>query len=295
MTTFIKYIGDSYQSEWERNVLLYEASLRANWFSSPRPLSIDSKKKSIIFEHLPQGQTFAEYLVENQIFKTQINQTDVHELFHKIGLALAEIHKFMPPATPEILNINDILFGSKGLTGPNHIQKEMIKNNLASAPLAAIHGDFGLGNIWLGENGQLTIFDPVPSDWIFNPSAGKASIYYDLGHLIMSIWILYPISFIKIWDLKNANYLKITDSLIRTFQKGYEEQSGIKLNRETLFATAFCLLNSCLTGGDYFILSEKDITWAEFQKEKFRINLRLKLMKTRIFQMEDNRGSHQEV
>lgn len=283
MKTFTKYIGDSYQSEWKRSVLLYEASLLANWFSSPKPLSSNPAEKSIVFEYLPPGQPFTKYLKGNQILKTPINETNAPKLFHKIGLALAEIHKFMNPATPEIIDMNDILFGIKGLSDLDPIQRETIENNLANAPIVAFHADFGLCNVWLGENDQLTVFDPVPSLFCPNPSAGRASIYYDLGHLISSIWIYYPINFKKIWDLNNPQYLQKMDSLIQSFQKGYEEGWGNKLHRDTLLATAFCLLNAYLRHDDYE--SRRDITWPESIKENLRISLRLKIMRKNSFSL----------
>lgn len=229
MPEFIKNHGAKIEEDWVRVNRLYEASMASTKFCAPQPLRLLADKHAIAYQELPVGQRLDQLLADSTYRKSG----SLGVLLHAAGGALAELHTSLEPVNTIVLTM-DLM----KIPGPDHETRNHCQQHLLNVTTAALHGDFGHGNIWVCPSGELWLYDPIPSQFCPNTEAGMAPIYYDLGHMVCCLWAVYP--------LRNQPLLRRQPHLewIDAFLKGYQDHSPAKVDRRTVFLVASYILDN---------------------------------------------------
>lgn len=230
MGEFIKVHGDNAVAGWDRATRLFEAAGTQAGFSAPRPLRHLPEKGAIAYEVLPPGLRLGQVLSRRALHPIP-DKGDIHAALRATGAALAGLHERMRPGEGTGLPLASFLTD----TAPRlRARAEAI---FAAAPVAALHGDFGHGNVWIARDGNIWIYDSQPSVFCPDPEAVRAAIYYDAAHMVSCLWGLYPLAlqpFLgrlprRVW--------------IEAFLKGYEDRAGFALDRATVLLLAAGILD----------------------------------------------------
>jgi hypothetical protein len=227
---FVKRHGDSVDSAWIRGLRLYEAATRASEFSAPRPLRVLPDNRSIAYASLPGGSVLYQMLSPRVLVRSDAS-TGAMIALRAVGSALAEMHATLVPINQDCLSIS--FAGDRKIPFALRTHVDSI---LGSSPISAMHGDFGHGNIWITKNGEVWIYDAVPSVFCSKKEAGISSIYYDIAQMISCLWAIYPLKiyflvpFLPRWQW------------IRAFIAGYESHSATVLDLATALVVASHIL-----------------------------------------------------
>ncbi len=113
-------------------------------------------------------------------------------------------------------------------------------DRLVATPMAALHCDFGFGNIHLSrdEPSTLVLLDPSPNYYLTFDPLTVGSIYVDLATLMACLWGLVPVRhFVRLeWSR-----LRALDCALRD---GYETVAGTRLDRDLLEATTSAVVTT---------------------------------------------------
>ena len=212
---FRKHHGSSCQEDWERVVMLHQAALMSDRFTSPKPLALHIEGQSIDYELLPVGRLLAHEIFKHIITSRNKRIVNLCAIMESVGRALAQLHRYykLSRSSEMKFNINNVSWLSEKRLAD-------ISNIVARSAHAYFHGDFGTGNIWISkQSSTLVIIDPIPSMYFPDKSAYRASIYYDIGHMVSTLWCIYPL-----WLYPFINW-KVPKLLISSFLRGYDLES----------------------------------------------------------------------
>jgi hypothetical protein len=228
---YIKFHGDNIDADWERVVRLWEATRGYAEFNAPRPLRLISELQSIAYERLPEGCQLAQLLMRKRT--TPASEQFLLKTLHAVGMALASFHSRSNPVNDQLLYLNP---------KPKFVEfaalDEYAMDVSQSASAATLHGDFGSGNVWVDASGKIWLFDPLPSKFTTDRSAGKASIYVDVAHMIASLWAGYPLSVLA--SIRRLPRL----AWIKAFAAGYSDYYEKALSVPAAMTIAATILDS---------------------------------------------------
>lgn len=234
MKYYRKYHGESCYQDWHRVLGLYQASLNSPSFKASKPLAFNLDKGTIDYEPFPKGEVLAYCLFKALITRRKSNISKINNIFFTIGQALAQFHqnfKLSDNDSFEIKLPKEIYF--------DECKLNYIKTKLNNSKFAHCHGDFGTGNIWIPDCGKFSfLFDPIPSTFFPDQTANKTSIYYDIGHMISTLWFVYPLWIYPLIDWK------IPKILISSFLHGYEKESNQPLDKVVVFYMAIWMIDA---------------------------------------------------
>lgn len=207
---------------------LYEASRQATEFDAPRPVNLHIAEAVIDYEHFPEGGLLAYTLFRTLVFRRRHGMMRLIRIFGRVGRALAQLHRYMRLADSTTMTLD--FSHTAGLSNEAVCK---ITQTLDKSPSLAFHGDFGTGNIWIRKcDDKPYIFDAIPSRFCPDSTVSAASIYYDIGHMVSTLWCVYPL-----WIYPFIDDRPIVEC-INAFVTGYRDEAECDLDRSMIFATA---------------------------------------------------------
>jgi hypothetical protein len=215
LDTFTKIHGESVLNDWARVLSLYEASGPDAGFLAPRPLRVVDQTQSIVYGTLPPGRLFTYILTSSNLD----DAARLPKIAYGIGSGLANLHARMRPTNELVLPKLDV--AELGISLECKARFDLVD---IPANIAALHGDFGHTNVWIGNNDEIWFLDPLPQTFSANMQASKANVYYDIGHMVSTLWALYP--------LRLYPYIGRFPRMlwIDAFLEGYSAGSGKKID-----------------------------------------------------------------
>lgn len=232
-TYYKRHVGNL-DVDWQRTTALYQAGCVAASFRAPRPISRHAQSNAIEYEHLPPGSTLRQQIHRMVLFPSSSRLTKTAGLVAHAGAALAELQCTLPVDEPRSLHID-----LSPLSGLDASLVAHAAERVRKAPQVPIHGDFWQGNIWIADS-DLVLFDPLPSPHSPDPAATLGPIYYDVSHMIFSLWAVYPAWLIP---LHRLDWIQM---LCRHFLTGYESAGSCVLDRVTAHVLALYWLDRYL-------------------------------------------------
>ncbi|MFN0179402.1 MAG: hypothetical protein ACKVZ0_11430 [Gemmatimonadales bacterium] len=119
----------------------------------------------------------------------------------------------------------------------------MWQSRLAAGPQAALHCDYGFGNVHLAAEAmpRIVLLDPSPNYYLTFDPLTVGSVYLDIGTLLGCLWGLVPI----------RSYLRLDRSrlgpLEQAFVAGYEGVAGWRLDRALIDGVTSAVVATYLT------------------------------------------------
>ena len=159
-------------------------------------------------------------------------------MLHGVGSALADLHAhlLLPGTQLQCAGLED----TQGIDARTRAH---ISRAFDSAEVRCFHGDFGTGNVLVGdEQGVPIIIDPVPSRFCPDRRASRASIYYDLGHMTSTLYGVYPL-----WTYPLLDSVRL-EPAVEAFLTGYESTSSLSIDRTVVYGVALWLYDAYVVG-----------------------------------------------
>ena len=227
--TVEKTIRGDVQKVAEKYQALHKLS-RESGFVAPTSISIDEARNMVILERIHGIRSIREPYRE--FMKNQADETAVLSMFERAGRALAWIHlKLIRPDasewTPDTIFLNAV--SRYGLDEFKLGEEEKVQ----------LHCDYGFANVFIrersGEEADIVIIDPCAEgystryDWCCGPR------YIDVGKMLLSLEGQVPLSWQPMIRRDGVRRLQ------NAFLDGYENVSGISLDRALCFSYAYAI------------------------------------------------------
>jgi hypothetical protein len=102
------------------------------------------------------------------------------------------------------------------------------------------HGDFGLGNLFIGDDnaGGIWVIDPEPAPFLRMPIFSLASPYLDVAHFVSCLEGIFPVRHFGRYDWRRVRERR------RIFAAAYTGVCGITLDLAQVEMLAGCLLRA---------------------------------------------------
>jgi len=193
---FVKAYEHDVEEEFARGIALHAAALQTGAFRAPQPLSLLSSHGLIIWECLEGIVNIRDYLLRH--YRRTPHDTDSRQaLLRAFGLALAEIHRALPPVQdgkPARLHFDRVAL-------PNRLE-DYLRSCLLMDTATVPHGDFSCPNLFVSGEGSRAVpvvIDPTPNRYVFHkeqlgrpcsPCVDCGQLFYSLRcHRVLHGWL----------------------------------------------------------------------------------------------------------
>jgi hypothetical protein len=233
MASHIKHYHDQPEARHAKSILLYEASITEGGFRAPCPRAFDLASQATEFERISGASPLTEVL-------PVVASPRGDDLVAAAGRALASIHRSLtciggasvtwPPARVELRLLFPDDPTCAGLDWGEIDGKKPV----------LCHGDFGLGNLFVGdEPGEgVWVIDPEPAPFLGMPIFALASPYFDVAHFASCLEGIFPVRHFGRYDWRRVRARR------RIFIDAYGAASGVVLDPVQVELLASCLLRA---------------------------------------------------
>ena len=227
---FAKLFTTDICQEFAKAAQIHRIATLCGHFYAPEPLLVDPGVKLIVWEGLTELVPLRTYLIAScwQPARTL-------RLMRCCGRALGAIHTGLD--LPEGRPWQD---PEKSFADLPPELRQHASAVLRSSPSRHFHGDYACANLFVTTNAfeeeRLVVIDSSPNHYIFRQAAtnATASVYYDIGLLIMTLHS--KLSFYVYCQRQLRQHCE-------SFLEAYEEETGLSLDRTTVWACAAYFLS----------------------------------------------------
>ena len=228
---FAKLFTSDATMEFEKASQVHRIAMTCLHFDAPRPLLVDGEINLIVWEGLSAMVPLRSFLI---VHRAEHERTA--SIMRCCGRALGAIHNRLQlpqaeywdaPSPPPAAHVSQNL-------------RAHVSAVLQEAPCRHIHGDYACANLFVRKdsNGRhrLIVIDSSPNHYIFRGAATtvRAPIYYDVTTLMMTLYS--KLSFYSYCRQQVRRYCE-------EFLNGYEDESGVLLDRTTVWACTSSFLS----------------------------------------------------
>lgn len=229
MRVFVKAYAAHVKEEYRRGQEIYETSVASGTFRAPRPISLVESHNVIVWEYLDNLTPLREYLVRC-LSAGPDGETTCTRMLHECGSLLAAIHRTWAPTGK-----GDYTRFAPEIHSPSEPLNRHVQSTLQESCCQWVHGDFGCANVFVqgtpGTPPAITVVDACLNRFAFDGDRPDivAPAYVDVSHFISSLYNRRHF---------NSRVRKRISLWTEEFLVGYEETSGQRLDRATVFACA---------------------------------------------------------
>lgn len=243
--------------EYEKALALWETSSECG-FIAPRPRCLDVNKKTVLYDYIDNFRSIRTAYIE--AMTSAVSQPDALAIIRSAGKTLGKIHQRMMLQsgcrwTPT----------EQFITALRFCKQQDLTSFLKRSPCAHMHCDFGFSNVgYRTVNGEkkIVVLDASPNHFTTFHTNCFGTIYLDIGNFLGCIdgrVRLYHYPKIR-WH--HLPFVK------ESFIVGYEESSGIEIDRQWANMFAYCSVYCYFSRKFPWAVSHKLAMWLVYNAYK---------------------------